>query len=502
MLGQTARWFECRLRCFIGAVAVSLLLLAGCQSGGRIAAPVVDTTSPPQERLQPVAEKWLVPDRLVEYSFHLPGVLLSDARVEVLFPARYFDPRNTARRYPTVWMLHGGNSGPEYYNSQMLFDADNQPIGVATKPVIAVLPYAGVTGFYVNWFNFGMFGPPQWETFHIDLLMPWIDEQFRTIPDRSRRWVIGGSMGGFGAVSYSGRFPDRFGAVASISGELDHNNPIAQVLVGAGGISPGEQPSAPPFSIWGLYQTEEVRWRGDNPVDLAANLSNTNILLCRGDGVPASGSVPAPDTLSSYATEASFIAQENEAFHARLVALGLEHQYFVEAGGDHVTPLCFPHVYDWLDALLADSNGLPPAPPPFFRHVSIKEGYSVFDWRIQFQRDALEFSAIEVMGARWFDLIGSGTATVTTAALYQPETSYRISITDSEGTTAVRSVAADARGRLLLVDIPLGPANPYQQLSPQADAAGVGHAAQSGMLPFYTRGGGSRFYRTSVTIGS
>ena len=58
----------------------------------------------------------------------------------------------------------------------------------------------GRGGFYANWLNFGKGGPPMWETYHIDQLIPFIDANLRTIPKRQGRAIAGLSMGGFGAM--------------------------------------------------------------------------------------------------------------------------------------------------------------------------------------------------------------------------------------------------------------------------------------------------------------
>ena len=80
-------------------------------------------------------------------------------------------------------------------------------------------------GWFADWFNAGAGGPPMWETFHIDQLVPWIDANLRTIPARSGRAVAGLSQGGFGSLSYAARHPDLFTSAAAFSGacEIDRD---------------------------------------------------------------------------------------------------------------------------------------------------------------------------------------------------------------------------------------------------------------------------------------
>lgn len=55
------------------------------------------------------------------------------------------------------------------------------------------------------------------ETFAFTELVDHIDEHFRTVADRSHRYIVGGSMGGYGALLAGTRHADRFSAVAALS---------------------------------------------------------------------------------------------------------------------------------------------------------------------------------------------------------------------------------------------------------------------------------------------
>ncbi len=84
-------------------------------------------------------------------------------------------------------------------------------------PSIVVSPN-GDSGYWSDWYNGGALGPPMYETYVIDQLIPLIDANFRTIADRSQRAVMGVSMGGYGAMMLAARHPDLFAAAANISG--------------------------------------------------------------------------------------------------------------------------------------------------------------------------------------------------------------------------------------------------------------------------------------------
>lgn len=60
----------------------------------------------------------------------------------------------------------------------------------------------------------------KYETYLTDEVVPFVDGHFVTHPD-ARRGLVGKSSGGFGAMRLSMRHPDLFGAIASISGDVN-----------------------------------------------------------------------------------------------------------------------------------------------------------------------------------------------------------------------------------------------------------------------------------------
>ena len=91
----------------------------------------------------------------------------------------------------------------------------------AAKPLIVVMPDGGRGGWYTNWYRGGRAARRRWETYHVDQLLRLVDRRFRTVAARRGRAIAGLSMGGFGALSYAARHPDRFAAAASFSGGVD-----------------------------------------------------------------------------------------------------------------------------------------------------------------------------------------------------------------------------------------------------------------------------------------
>ena len=132
-----------------------------------------------------------------------------DVPVTVVLPDGYADG---GRRYPSVYVLHGaGGNNTKVLNAVVTNLVDRYGF-------IAVGPDGGKTGW---WLDSPIDPKCQYETFVIDELLPFVDATFRTVADRARRGIMGGSMGGHGACYLGIRHKDLFGAIGNIYGGVD-----------------------------------------------------------------------------------------------------------------------------------------------------------------------------------------------------------------------------------------------------------------------------------------
>ena len=105
-------------------------------------------------------------------------------------------------------------------------------------------------------------------------------------------------------------------------------------------------------------------------------------------------------------------------------------------------------------------------PPAKVTFTAVEPRYSVYGWTVSVRRPALEFSRLAKATRSGFSLSGSGSATVSTPALFAPRKRYRIAITRG-GAAETYPVIANRRGRLHIV-VPLGKGNPMQEYTPGA----------------------------------
>jgi S-formylglutathione hydrolase FrmB len=261
--------------------------------------------------------------RLLDLTLSTPA-LAKPTHVRVLLPAGY--RKQKPRRYPVLYLLHGAFDD---YRSWTDKGAAENITG--RRKLIVVMPDGGQGGWYTNWVNRGQGGPPEWETFHIQQLIPWIDHRYRVNSSRRARAIAGLSMGGFGAMSYATRHPDLFSWAGSFSGAVDIvNYPLVAVIINLeapfdGGLA-GDQ--------FGDRTLDETNWRAHNPWDLAANLRRMTLVIDTGNGQPG----PLDPPGRPFDPIENGVETMSVSFHQRLLSLGIPHTWDDYGPGTHSWP--------------------------------------------------------------------------------------------------------------------------------------------------------------------
>jgi enterochelin esterase-like enzyme len=138
-----------------------------------------------------------------------------DRDVIVYLPPSY--GKQTNRRYPVVYFLHGYGIGAErYWNMMKVPEAADKDIAAGTaQEMILVHPDA----FTI--YNGSMYSSSpttgDWETFIAQDLVAWVDSHYRTIPDRMSRGLAGHSMGGYGTMRIGMKHPEVFSSLYAMS---------------------------------------------------------------------------------------------------------------------------------------------------------------------------------------------------------------------------------------------------------------------------------------------
>jgi len=310
--------------------------------------------------------------RLVEIKVPAPslkGNLLGDPTEQsaaVYLPPSY--DASPARRYPTLYLLHGflGNNrawtkgGYQGMSLQPLMDEMIKSGKIREMIVVAPNGWNAYRGaFYTNSSVNG-----NWEDYIFRDLVQNIDANYRTIPKAESRGIAGHSMGGYGAVTLGMKHPDVFSAVYALSPcclgmegdftsennpawlktirltsrdqlkpqpqSLDDFYPIGFIAISAA-FSPN--PEHAPFYVDFPYQERDgrleknesayARWRAKMPLYMI-NENKDNLLRLRGIVIDY-----------GQKEEFSHIRITSQLFSKALAEQNIPHVFEMYEGGDH-----------------------------------------------------------------------------------------------------------------------------------------------------------------------
>jgi S-formylglutathione hydrolase FrmB len=313
--------------------AVAAVTAALAVSGGTLIA-----TAPAASAVEDAAGLHIVESddgdpRMKYYRFDTPEIGW-DPAVNVLLPDGY-DP---GRRYPVLYLFHGGGSDQNF----MAWDRMGIRQVSAGKDIIIVMPDGGPAGWYSNPVSSNV-GPRNWENFHINQLVPWVDANFPTYAEADGRAVAGFSMGGFGALKYMATHPDLFASVSSHSGPADLRHDLGAVGHWANVSSAAVELGG--GTVFGV-PWDEAKVSRDNPAENIESFRDKRIFLSAGTGPFRDAAKAIPD-----ANEVEVLPNQR-AFRARLDQAGIPHEGREHGAGHEVDPKNFSDdlngIIDWL----------------------------------------------------------------------------------------------------------------------------------------------------------
>ena len=126
--------------------------------------------------------------------------------------------------YPVVFALAGftgtGLNMPNYavWEENLPEQVDDLIANHGCPPAIVVMPDCFTRLGGSQYLNSTATGP--YEDYLTTEVIPFVDDQLRTLPARESRGVLGKSSGGYGALSLAMRHPPLFGAAACHSGDM------------------------------------------------------------------------------------------------------------------------------------------------------------------------------------------------------------------------------------------------------------------------------------------
>ena len=141
----------------------------------------------------------------------------------------------TEKRYPVIYVLHGFGGDSNSLTRKMESAMDRMIFTEEIQEAIAVF----VDGS--NRFGGSMYlsSPTigDYETYIRRDLVNFIDRQYRTIPHRDSRGITGFSMGGYGSMHLSLKYPEVFGVVVAQAGTYKFDDDLIKSFTEKGGVA-------------------------------------------------------------------------------------------------------------------------------------------------------------------------------------------------------------------------------------------------------------------------
>lgn len=213
----------------------------------------------------------------------------------VVLPVDYDQPGAKAKNYPVLYLLHGFSGHYDNWTTKTKLSDY-----AAQYSMIIVTP-EGNDGWYLD---SATVPADKYETYFIEELIPDVQRRFRANATREGRAVAGLSMGGYGAIKFGLKHPEKFAFAGSLSGA------ISAATLGEKELSPGPIRDS-------LLQTF-------GPADSPTRIANDVPRLAK--EFSSKQTAPLPFLYIDCGTE-DFLFKDNRAFVQLLVDLKLPHEY-------------------------------------------------------------------------------------------------------------------------------------------------------------------------------
>jgi S-formylglutathione hydrolase FrmB len=151
----------------------------------------------------------------------------------VMLPPSY--TQNLTRRYPVSYFLHGLGDTEQALANVAGWGVYDQLLAAGRVGELVMIAPFGYTSFYINSHD----GRFRYEDFFLNEFLPAMERRYRIGSMGAQRGIMGVSMGGFGALHYAFKYPQKFAAVSATMPALmdrlprELAEPILQSAMGA-----------------------------------------------------------------------------------------------------------------------------------------------------------------------------------------------------------------------------------------------------------------------------
>ncbi len=142
---------------------------------------------------------------------HQSRLLAREVSYRIILPADYKPLEK--KRFAVIYLLHGRGGNYKDWTNLTKITEYSLPYNF-----IIVMPDGGKESWYADNINLPN---ENYESYFVKELIPEIDAKYRTLPERQNRIIAGLSIGGYGAVKFGLKYPEKFVLAGSFSGAMD-----------------------------------------------------------------------------------------------------------------------------------------------------------------------------------------------------------------------------------------------------------------------------------------
>ncbi|MEQ9407850.1 MAG: alpha/beta hydrolase-fold protein [Fuerstiella sp.] len=166
------------------------------------------------DKKKPASFRWVNPLKtklpgVIHATFRSPSMDL-DVGYCIYLPTEYSADKDSQKRYPVVYYLHGGRPGSETKSVKLAAFIHNEIEAGHVPPMI----YVFVNGGPVSHYNMPDRKNAMGADVFVKELIPHIDQNYRTVASRDARGIEGFSQGGRGTTRLMFRYPELFCSAA------------------------------------------------------------------------------------------------------------------------------------------------------------------------------------------------------------------------------------------------------------------------------------------------
>ncbi|MEH3054486.1 MAG: alpha/beta hydrolase-fold protein [Patulibacter minatonensis] len=212
-----------------------------------------------------------VDERTVDLMVWSAG-LLGPAPVRIQLPPSW--GKDPARKYPGLWLLHGGGDPADYQCWTVYSQLQKR---TSELEALVIMPSSGVGGHTTNYLTFGYKAGKQYQTFVSTELMQILQRGYKL---GEKNAVAGASAGARSALEVAFKNPTKFGAAAAYSGLLDTQILGIDMSITTGPLAALQTP----YEMWGSEYLNITTWNDRNPAKNIDKLKGIKTYVSVGDG--------------------------------------------------------------------------------------------------------------------------------------------------------------------------------------------------------------------------